>query len=128
MAVFKNRHFFVSSIGDQVQPELFSRQKRTHSYQVVYFPDPAKPNSDMNEMKFKLMDQFLELKDFATIRDRNFKPVDGALTVTFDVWVWAYPQDDTPKQQTLKPVNPTAKPEPELPERMKRIGGSTHVE
>lgn len=124
---FQEPSFFVSSIGDSISPELFQRQRRTHSFQVVYFPDPAKPNSDMDSMKFKLMDQFLELPEFATIRNRDFKPVDGTLTLTFDVWVWAHPQDDTPKQQTLSPVNPTVKPDPEPAERMKRIGGNTHA-
>ena len=123
---FKEPSFFVSSIGDSVEPEFFARQKRTHSFQLVYFPNPDKPNSDMGDMKFRLMDQFLELKDFATIRNRDFKPVDGTLTLTFDVWVWAHPQDDTPKQGSIALPDITVKPVPEKPERMKRIGGTIH--
>ncbi|WP_258115642.1 phage tail terminator family protein [Levilactobacillus yiduensis] len=99
---FKEPSFYVSAIGSRGQPELFGRQKRTHGYQVVCFPDPKKQNADMEVMEQLLLDQFLTLPGFAHIRDRNFNRVDGTLTIDFNVVVWAHPVDDTPKQEKMK--------------------------
>lgn len=99
---FKEPSFYVSAIGGRSDPELFGRQKRTHGYQVVYFPNTKKPNADMEWMEQLLLDRFLTLPGFAHIRDRNFSRVDGALTLDFNVVLWAHPVDDTPKQQTMK--------------------------
>lgn len=94
---FKEPSFYVSAIGSRSQPELFGRQKRTHGYQVVYFPDPKKPNADMERMEQLLLDRFLILPEFAYIRERNFNRVDGTLTVDFNVVLWAHPVDDGTK-------------------------------
>lgn len=99
---FKEPSFYVSAIGSRSDPELFGRQKRTHGYQVVYFPDPEKPNADMEKMEQVLLDRFLTLPGFAHIRDRNFGRVDGTLTLDFNIVLWAQPVDDTPKQQKMK--------------------------
>ena len=99
---FKEPSFYVSVIGGRSEPELFGRQKRTHGYQVVYFPDSEKPNVDMEKMEQVLLDQFLTLPEFAHIRDRNFSRVDGTLTLDFNIVLWAQPVDDTPKQQKMK--------------------------
>lgn len=99
---FKEPSFFVSSIGTGTLPELFDRQKRTYSYQLVYFPDPDDhPKAKMEQMQDSLLDNLTVLPQFATIRNREFQVVDGALTMTFDVVIRAYPKDDTPKQQTI---------------------------
>ena len=98
---FKEPSFFVSSINTTVKPELFGRQQRTHSYQIVYFPTLQAPKTDMERMQDLLLDNFLALPEFATIRNRSFEVVDGALTMTFEVWIWATPVDNTPKQQAL---------------------------
>ena len=99
---FKEPSFYVSVISGRSYPELFGRQKRTHGFQVVYFPNPQEPNADMERMEQTLLDRFLTLPGFAHIRDRNFGRVDGALTLDFNVVLWAHPVDDTPKQQAMK--------------------------
>lgn len=98
---FKEPSFFVSSINTHTTPELFDRQKRTYSYQLVYFPTLDKPKADMERMQDFLLDNLTVLPDFATIRNREFQVVDGALTMTFDVVIRAYPKDDTPKQGSI---------------------------
>lgn len=99
---FKEPSFYISAIGSRGQPELFGRQKRTHGYQVVYFPTTTKPNHDVAAMEQLLLDQFLTLPEFAHIRDRNFSRVDGTLTVDFNVVLWANRIDSTPKQEKMK--------------------------
>lgn len=94
---FKEPSFYVSGIGAQSKPEFFDRQKRIHGNQVVYFPNPSKPNQDMAAMEQRLLDQFKTLPGFAHIRDRNFSRSDGALTVDFNVVLWAQPVDSTTK-------------------------------
>ncbi|MFC6290663.1 phage tail terminator family protein [Levilactobacillus angrenensis] len=101
---FKEPSFYVSTIGGRSEPELFGRQKRTHGYQVVYFPNLKKPNADMERMEQLLLNQFLTLPDFAHIRDRDFNRVDGTLTLDFNVVLWAAPVDNTPKQQKMKQI------------------------
>ncbi|WP_460730492.1 phage tail terminator family protein, partial [Nocardia heshunensis] len=99
---FKEPSFYVSAIGSRGQPELFGRQKRTHGYQVVYFPDPNKPNQDMERMEQILLDKFLVLPEFAYIRDRNFSRVDGTLTVDFNIIFWAQPVEGGLKLKTME--------------------------
>lgn len=99
---FKEPSFFVSAINTGVKPELFARQKRTHSYQVVYFPKLDKPKADIESMQETLLDNFTVLDGFAHLRNRNFDEVDSTLVVTFDVVLWAAPVDDGTKLQTMK--------------------------
>ncbi|WP_034544941.1 DUF6838 family protein [Levilactobacillus namurensis] len=99
---FKEPSFFVSKITTTRVPELFGRQKRGYQYQLVYFPNPDDAESDMERMEDQLLDGFTQLDDFAPICDLDFQIVDGALTATFSVNVWAYPEDHTPKQRTLE--------------------------
>lgn len=94
--------FFVSSIGTRVKPELFTRQKRTYSYQLVYFPKTDMPKADMERMQDLLLGNFLVLPLFATIRNREFQVVDGALTLTFDVVIRAYLDADSVKQGSIE--------------------------
>ncbi|WP_203640685.1 phage tail terminator family protein [Levilactobacillus andaensis] len=99
---FKEPSFYVSAIGTRSNPELFDRQRRTHGYQVVYFPDPNKPNQDMEAMEQLLLDRFLTLPEFAHIRNRNFNRVDGTLTVDFNVVLWAKPVEDDTKLKSME--------------------------
>ena len=98
---FDEPSFFVSQINTTLIPEMFKRQNRKYSYQIVYFPTIEHPKTDMESMQGTLLDNFIQLDNFATIRNRDFAVVDGTLTLTFEVWVRAYPEDLTPKQQTL---------------------------
>lgn len=81
---------------------MFGRQKRGYHYQLVYFPDPENAERNMEQMQDNLLDRFIQLDDFATIRDADFSIVDGALTMTFSVTIRAYPEDLTPKQRTIE--------------------------
>lgn len=99
---FKEPSFYVSAIGSRGQPELFGRQKRIHGYQVVYFPNPKKPNADMERMEQLLLDQFLTLPEFAHIRDRNFGRVDGTLTIDFNIVLWTHPVDNVTKLKSME--------------------------
>lgn len=98
---FKEPSFFVSQITTTVKPEMFDRQNRKYFYQVVYFPAVERPKTDMANMQDTLLDRFLVLPEFATIRNRSFEVVDGTLTMQFEVWLRAYPEDLTPKQGSL---------------------------
>lgn len=98
---FKEPSFYVSVIGTRSSPELFDRQKRTHGYQVIYFPNPVNSNQDMEKMEQLMLDRFLVLPDFAHIRDRNFSRVDGTLVVDFNVVLWADPVDDGTKLRKM---------------------------
>lgn len=99
---FKEPSFYVSAIGTRSKPELFARQKRTHGYQVVYFPNPDKPNHDMEAIEQLLLSHFLTLPEFAHIRDRDFERVDGTLTVAFNIVLWAQPVEDDTKLQSME--------------------------
>lgn len=98
---FKEPSFYVSVVGTRSNPELFGRQKRTHGYQVVYFPTTTKPNHDIAVMEQLLLDRFLTLPEFAHIRDRNFGRVDGTLTMDFNVVLWTHPVEDGTKLQKM---------------------------
>lgn len=99
---FKEPSFFVSSINTDVKPELFERQKRTYSYQAVYFPKLKQTKSDMEAMQETLLDHFTVLNEFAYIRNRTFNEVDNTLTMTFNVVLWAKPVEVGPKLKTME--------------------------
>lgn len=99
---FKQPSFFIESINTGVKPELFSRQKRTYSYQIVYFPKLDKPKADIEAMQEKLLDNFTVLDGFAYLRNRSFEEVDLTLTMTFDIILWAQPVDSTTKLKSME--------------------------
>lgn len=98
---FKEPSFFVEKIKTAITPNFFGIQVRDNHYQLVYFPNPDKPNEDMDTMEEFLTDNFKQLSDFATLRDRNFDRSDSTLLMTFLVSFRAVPADDGNKQQTL---------------------------
>lgn len=98
---FQEPSFFIHRITTTSKPELFQRQNRNYYYQVVYFPETTNPKADMEHMEEFLLDNFKVLDEFATIRNRDFEEVDGALSMSFNINLRAYPEDHTPKQQTM---------------------------
>lgn len=98
---FKEPSFFIHRITTTVKPELFQRQNRSYYYQIVYFPETANPKADMERMEEFLLDNFKVLDNFATIRNRDFEEVDGALSMSFNITIRAYPEDHTAKQQSM---------------------------
>lgn len=101
---FKEPSFFIHRITSTVKPELFQRQNRSYHYQLVYFPQTDHPEADMEQMEENLLDRFLSLDEFATIRNREFEEVDGALTMTFMVNLRAYPEDLDTKMDNYDPT------------------------
>lgn len=102
-AGFKEPAFFVEKIMTQVTPELMDYQFRKYHYQLVYFPEPYKPRTDMERVEEILLDQFTKLDQYASIRNREFsQSSDNTLQMTFEVWIRAYPEDTAPKQGSIK--------------------------
>jgi len=100
---FEEPSFFVEKVDTGVKPELFNIQNRKYAYQVVYFPKVKRPKEDMENVEETLLDNLTELKDFATIRNREFKQSDdNTLQITFEVWVRAFKSDNTAKQEQMK--------------------------
>ena len=100
---FEEPSFFVQKVDTGVKPELFNVQNRKYSYQVVYFPKVKRPKEDMEIVEETLLDKFINLSDYATLRNREFNQSDdNTLQMTFEVWIRAYKPDDTPKQEQMK--------------------------
>lgn len=105
-AGFEEPAFFVEKIMTQVTPELMNYQFRKYHYQLIYFPNPDKPRTDMERVEEILLDQFTSLDRYASIRNREFsQSSDNTLQMTFEVWIRAYPEDDAPKQGSIKIKN-----------------------
>lgn len=99
---FEEPSFFVEKVDTGVKPELFNVQNRKYSYQVVYFPEVKRPKEDMEIVEETLLDKFINLSDYATLRNREFNQSDdNTLQMTFEVWIRAYKPDDTPKQEQM---------------------------
>lgn len=100
---FEEPSFFVEKVDTGVKPELFNVQNRKYSYQIVYFPEVKRPKEDMEIVEETLLDKFINLSDYATLRNREFNQSDdNTLQMTFEVWIRAYKPDDTPKQAQMK--------------------------
>jgi len=100
---FEEPSFFVQKVDTGVKPELFNIQNRKYTYQVVYFPKIDRPKEDMESVEEFLLDNFTELKDYATLHNRDFKQSDdNTLQMTFEVWIRAHEVDNTPKQENVK--------------------------
>ncbi|RHW49719.1 hypothetical protein DS831_06035 [Bombilactobacillus bombi] len=99
---FKEPSFFVEKITSKIQPGMFDIQLRKYSYQIIYFPDPQQPKTDMEIVEETLLDSFVDLIDFATIRNREFnQSEDNTLQFTFEVWIRVHKFDSTIKQQRI---------------------------
>ena len=89
---FNEPSFFIEKINTSSASELFDRQYRKYAYQVIYFPDPDHPKTDMERMEDYLLSGLLELKDYAPLRHIQVtQQEDNTLIYQFEVWGRFYP-------------------------------------
>lgn len=89
---FQEPSFFIEKINTSSASELFDRQSREYAYQVVYFPNPDNPKTDMERMEDYLLSGLLELKDYAPLRNKKLiQQEDNTLIYQFEVWGRFYP-------------------------------------
>ena len=89
---FNEPSFFIEKINTSSASELFERQARKYAYQVVYFPNPDNPKTDMERMEDYLLIGLLELKDYAPLRNKKFiQQEDNTLVYQFEIWSRFYP-------------------------------------
>ena len=89
---FNEPSFFIEKIDTSEAPELFDRQYRKYAYQVIYFPNPKNPKTDMERMEDYLLSGLLELKDFAPLRHiKVTQQEDNTLVYQFEIWGRFYP-------------------------------------
>lgn len=100
---FEEPSFFIEKISSSASSELFDRQMRKQSYQVVYFPSPDNPKTDMERVEDYLLSGLLELKDYAPLRHIEVvQQEDNTLIYKFEVWGRFYPdkKDDIKLQNS----------------------------
>lgn len=100
---FEEPSFFIEKISSSASSELFDRQMRKQSYQVVYFPNPDNPKTDMERVEDYLLSGLLELKDYAPLRHIEVvQQEDNTLIYKFEVWGRFYPdkKDDIKLQNS----------------------------
>ncbi|QYN56418.1 hypothetical protein GYM69_04420 [Lactobacillus panisapium] len=100
---FEEPSFFIEKISSSASSELFDRQMRKQSYQVVYFPNPDNPKTDMERVEDYLLSGLLELKDYAPLRHIEvIQQDDNTLIYKFEVWGRFYPdkKDDIKLQNS----------------------------
>ena len=89
---FNEPSFFIEKINTSSASELFERQARKYAYQVVYFPNPDNPKTDMEVMEDYLLSGLLELKDYAPLRNKKIiQQEDNTLIYQFEVWGRFFP-------------------------------------
>ena len=89
---FEEPSFFIEKIDTSSTAEQFDRRLRKYAYQVVYFPDPDNPKTDMERMEDYLLSGLLELKDYAPLRHIQVtQQEDNTLIYQFEVWGRFYP-------------------------------------
>ncbi|MBA1392727.1 hypothetical protein EQ500_02380 [Lactobacillus sp. XV13L] len=97
---FEEPSFFIEKIGTDVASQMFDRQARSYKYQVIYFPDPEHPKTDMERVEDYLLSGLLELKDYALLRNKEItQQEDSTLVYQFEVWGRFYPEKDEIKLQ-----------------------------
>ena len=97
---FEEPSFFVEKINTSSAAEMFDRQSRKYAYQVIYFPNPDHPKTDMERMEDYLLSGLLELKDYAPLRHIQVtQQEDYTLIYKFEIWGRFYPEKDEIKLQ-----------------------------
>ena len=92
---FNEPSFFIEKIDTSSASEMFDRQYRKYAYQVIYFPNPDHPKTDMERVEDYLLSGLLELKDFAPLRHiQATQQEDNTLIYQFEVWARFYPEKD----------------------------------
>lgn len=100
---FQEPSFFIEKIGTSASSELFDRRMRKQTYQVIYFPSPENPKTDMERVEDYLLSEFLELKNYAPLRHIEVtQQEDNTLIYKFEIWGRFYPdkKDEIKLQNT----------------------------
>lgn len=100
---FQEPSFFIEKIGTSASSELFDRQMRKQTYQVIYFPNPENPKTDMERVEDYLLSGLLELKNYAPLRHIEVtQQEDNTLIYKFEIWGRFYPdkKDEIKLQNT----------------------------
>ena len=99
---FNEPSFFIEKFDTSSEPELFDRQYRKYAYQVIYFPNPDYPKTDMEQVEDYLLSGLLELKDYAPLRHIQVtQQEDNTLIYQFEIWGRFYPDKDEVKFLSL---------------------------
>ena len=95
--------FYVNKVTTQSANRFFDIQDRTLTYQVVYFANPANPNTDLDRVESLLLDNFTRLGNYATVRNREFNTdiKEETLTMMFDLLLNMYKIEDIPRQRKV---------------------------
>lgn len=95
--------FYIAKNLTNVKNRFFDIQDRTVSYQVIYFANPENSNADIERVEGLLLDNFVRLDNYATVRNREFQPdqEQETLTMMFDLFLNMYKVDHTPMQRRL---------------------------
>ena len=95
--------FYIAKNLTNISNRFFHIQDRTVSYQVIYFANPENPNANMEQVEGLLLDNFVMLDNYATVRNREFKTdqEQETLTMMFDLFLNMYKVDNTPMQRSL---------------------------
>lgn len=95
--------FYIEQVATHINNRFFNIQDRTVSFQVVYFANPEEPNLDIAGVESLLLDNFVTLNDYATVRNREFNTnsEQETLTMNFDLLLNMYKVEHIPLQRSL---------------------------
>ena len=83
---FSEPSFFVQRVSLGVTPRLFNHQDRSYRFNVVYFPNPERPNEDMDLMAEWFASDFGKLP-FAHFTERELVRNENELHFSFTLSV-----------------------------------------
>ena len=74
------------------------------SFWITYFAYPDSPNSDIEKVEQKLLNNFTRLDDYATVRNREatINQDDETLVMSFDLRLEMYPVQDGGKLERIE--------------------------
>lgn len=100
---FEEPSFYIAKNLTRVNNRFFGIQDRIVSYQVIYFADPDNSNADIDRVEGLLLDNFMRLGSYATVRNREFtvNQTERTLIMAFDLMLNMYPISNTPMQRSL---------------------------
>lgn len=82
---FSEPSFFVSRISSTQQGETFGFAMRMYAFDVAYFPNPKRPNEDMDNMAEWLMANLKVIEpNYAHVINQAINVTDGVLHYTFN--------------------------------------------
>lgn len=100
---FEIPSFYINRTLTDSLPQLFDVQRRLYGYQVVFFASEENTNKQLEDVSEKLLDNFIDLKEYANIRNREITQDINERTVnfTFDVFIRAWKKEKDPNQERI---------------------------